>query len=276
MRKIKIITFIICCFFVGKVISQDYYNKAFKIYSKDSLSDNDVNNAIKLFDLAIDAKQKIAESFLYRAACRSINKQFFEALSDIRKSIELDSSNFKAYYIYGRIYFEQGFYYNAIKFYNKGLKINKFDAVLYDERALCYSLIGDYENALRDYDMVIKLDKKNERCYVNRGQLFQLLKNYTRAIQDFDEAISLSKNPIAYANKGVALANLGQNEKAIEYFFIAIDKLPAAGDLLYERAMSYLALNRKELACLDLKKSIELGYKKAESTLNEICKGKSN
>lgn len=266
---LKIRNIIFVAFFLGfhySYFSQTQFQIGHKLYL-----DGKVEQAIDAFNVAIDNNEDVANSYMYRGASKNILGKYFEAINDIKVSINLDSTNHRAYFYYGRIYFNQGFFSTAIKYYNIAISKNKSDADIYDDRAVAKAYQGDYVSAIADEDTAIQLNSSNPSYFLNRGYIKLSYKDYSGAISDFDKTLKIGDNPKAYSNKGIALAALGQHNDAIKNFTIAIEKMPKAKDIPYHRGMSYLAIDKFDLACSDFRKSEELGYQQATSQMKKYC-----
>jgi tetratricopeptide (TPR) repeat protein len=93
---------------------------------------------------------------------------------------------------------------------------------------------GQTSEALKYYDKAIKLNPRFYAAYSNRGNAYGSIGNYKRAIGDFDRAIEI--NPTfadAYNNRGGAYESLGNHKQAIE-------DLKIASKLGYKNAQFYL------------------------------------
>ena len=51
---------------------------------------------------------------------------------------------------------------------------------------------GEYEQAIRIYDKAIRIDPQNANTYVNRGSAYRALEKYERAISDATSAIKIN------------------------------------------------------------------------------------
>lgn len=92
----------------------------------------------------------------------------------------------------------------------------KFNSNDYTNSGLLKSYSGKYDEAIKDYNKAVKIDTKNSIALNNRGYTYNLLKDYENAIKDFDNAISIEED-FAYAlnNRGFAKIKLGQKEDGL-------------------------------------------------------------
>ncbi len=59
----------------------------------------------------------------------------------------------------------------------------------YDSRGEIYMKIKNYDNALKDFEKAIKLNRKAASAYGSRADLYMAQKKYDKAIADYDRAI---------------------------------------------------------------------------------------
>ena len=114
-----------------------------------------------------------------------------------------------------------------------------------------------YINLLNE---AIQLNPNNDIAYNNRGVAYAELGRYEQAIQDFNKAIQLNPNydATAYANRGLAYHDLGQNERAIQDLNKAISINPNDGAAYNGRGLAYSGLEQYERAIQDYNKAIQL------------------
>lgn len=99
---------------------------------------------------------------------------------------------------------------------------------------------GNYQQAILLYTQALELDATLSNAYAERGYCLAQLDDYNQALENYNQAIALGSvlNPsILYLNRGWAFYNTGQKDKA----------------------------------CIDWKKSQELGYEKVGETLMKYC-----
>ena len=264
----KTIFIIISCTKLFICIGQNNYEEAFKNY----LSGNDDKISIELFTKAIESNDSLAKSYMYRGSCKTYQGDYFGAISDLNQAVNLDSTNYLVYYYFGRIYYAQGFYQTAIKYFDKSILKNSVADEVYDFRALTKTMDGDLKNAMLDENIAIKIKPNNGGYYNNRGNIYLKLQLYNVAITDFDMAIKNGYYHNAYTNKGLALTMIKMYVDAIKAFDIAINKTPNTIDAYYYRGIAYKGLGKFESACLDFEKSAKLGYDKAKIEYNNCLK----
>jgi tetratricopeptide (TPR) repeat protein len=81
----------------------------------------------------------------------------------------------------------------------------------------------NYDDAIVDLSKAIELNPEFSEAFTNRGLAKYNLKNYEEAIKDLDSSIELNPNSaIAYLNRGYAKLD-GKKEGACDDFYKALD-----------------------------------------------------
>jgi len=91
-------------------------------------------------------------------------------------------------------------------------------AYWYDMAILC-SVYGNDKNAIRYFDKVIKLEPENSRAYFHRGVSYGEIGQYEKSLFSINKAIELdSENGLFYYGRGRVYLLSDDKEKAIEDF----------------------------------------------------------
>uniref|UniRef100_A0A914DXS5 Stress-induced-phosphoprotein 1 n=1 Tax=Acrobeloides nanus TaxID=290746 RepID=A0A914DXS5_9BILA len=90
--------------------------------------------------------------------------------------------------------FKKGDYPNAMKHYNEAIKRNPDNAVLYSNRAACYTKLMEFQRAIDDCDTSIKKDPKFIKAYIRKGAALQAIREFTRAQRAYEEALAIDSN----------------------------------------------------------------------------------
>ena len=114
-------------------------------------------------------------------------------------------------------------YYGAIAEYTKAIQLDPTDALAFCSRGVAYYRLSDGHKALTDYNRAIELDPQLSIAYYRRGFLHYLAKDYSSAIVDYNRAIDLKPDfALAYSNRGYAYRDLyGEQEATLDWRFAA-------------------------------------------------------
>jgi len=115
---------------------------------------------------------------------------------------------------------------NSISLYNDCLKKDPFNQVALYNRAMNFLQEKQQEKAFDDLDLYIQKypNSYNDMVYVNRGALFQELGNSERALEDFNIALQIKPaNYLALLNRGKLFLSQNELEKARADFSTAYD-----------------------------------------------------
>lgn len=139
----------------------------------------------------------------------------------------------------------------------------------------------NYDEALEDFNKAIELKPEYTQAYINRAYYAkENLGDYKGAIEDYIIAINMStddNDAHAYSNMAFAKMKIKDYKGALDNikFSLTLDSInPYA---YRNKALIFLALNNKHVACVDLQKAIELGYTEkygndVQKLIDENCK----
>ena len=85
-------------------------------------------------------------------------------------------------------------YYGAISDYNKAIEIDPNHTNAYNNRGNSKAELKDYNGSISDYSKAIELNPNYAQPYNNRALSKNYLKDYNGAISDYNKAIEIDPN----------------------------------------------------------------------------------
>lgn len=201
------------------------------------------------------------------------------SVASLSKAIEAGYDDDDALYYRGTGYVNLQRFDDAIQDYNKiieaaGTSKNR-ERSLYN-RGLAYIHQGHFERGKQDLIRLKKITPEDNRVYLSLGIAEARLNNFNASVNYFDQALDLKETPKAYFYRGVSKGMLDRHEDAIQDYTRAIDIRANYPEALFNRGVSYLNRNRFADACLDLRKSYELGFSRAMDLIEGYCVNTGN
>ena len=115
----------------------------------------------------------------------------------------------------GNLLINKSKYEEAIKLYDRVLKIDPGSVEALNGKGLAFNKLGRYEDAITWFDNALKIDPTSAQVLNNKGISLSNLDRFEEAITLFDKAIKIDPNFVdALYNKGGALAELGKYDDA--------------------------------------------------------------
>ncbi|VDN51155.1 unnamed protein product [Dracunculus medinensis] len=111
----------------------------------------------------------------------------------------------------GNELFKEGKYPEAMKHYNEAVKRDPDNAILYSNRAACYTKLMDFQRALEDCETCIKKDPKFIKGYIRKGAALSAMKEYAKARSAFEAALALDSTNVE-AREGLTNAIRNDDE----------------------------------------------------------------
>lgn len=251
--------------------------------------------------------QRSAEDHLRLALDAYTATGWDRALAHADSAIALDNELPGAYKLRGDIRQRQNNLHGALVDYAKAEKQNDTDPRLYVSRSAVHITEGRLKEAMRDIDRALKLNPSEGDAWYNSACANYLGRNNEGALRDLDRAVSLKPGSAdALLLRGVVKGEMFKEETGLADINAALALRPdiaggtmSAGILLFEmerydeaiarfteviatdsadlatahyyRADCYYALENKDKACEDWRRSGELGDKDAQFIVRNYC-----
>jgi len=133
-----------------------------------------------------------------------------------------------------------------------------------------YSLdMGDIKNALKNYKKSVEIYPDDEKVYFMMAIAYNEIGNYKRSIEIFETLTNTY--PQAKYNIAISYLQNDQPEVAMEMLDDLETVYKDDSDFFFYRAESKYQRNDKAGACMDYKKSADLGDEEADSIYNKYC-----
>ena len=246
--------------------AEEYFYSA---YEKGAYKD--YYGAIADYSKAIELNPNYAMAFYNRGVIKNELEDYKRAIEDYNKAIELNPNYAMAYYNRGLIKDNLGNRYGAIADYSKSIEIYPDDPVAFYNRGIIKFDLEKYYEAIADYTEAIQLNPNYAKAYHNRGVVKNKLKNYKSAIEDYSIAIELDPNVMPYNNRGIAKNSLENYYGAISDYSKAIEIDSNYPDAYANRGISKYYIGDMNGACEDWGKAINLGYISANQWVLDQC-----
>ncbi len=229
---------------------------------------NDIAGAIADYTAAIAADPTFAFAYSNRANLYDelglMDAALMDAaLRDYATAIRLDP---RLYYAY----FNRGYAYRwylhqptlALADFRMAVTLRPTSAEAYCELGNVRHALGDAQGGLADTTQAITIDPEYACAYYTRGRINVTLQRYPEAIADLTRYIALAppggRIADAYIERGVAYANSGKVETAVEDYTHAIALNPQEPVAYNNRGNCYISLGDLKAAQADLTIAAEL------------------
>ncbi len=261
------------------------------------------------FEKAIQAYEKIlkerpssAPAYFNLAIIYTKLEKIKEAEAHFKKALEVDPGYLQAELALGLLKEIGQDLPGAIEHYKLALKIDPLNIGVYHRLAQTYYREKRIADAIRQYEFILKLNPYDVDAFLELSYIYLDEKKPAKSIEIIEQAFSheqdwritveielltapkikelqKDKKAQAYLILGLAYAQDGQEEKAIEAYEKCIQIQPESGPAYFYLGAVYEQSGRRERAYQALKKSVELddtnsgalnylGYMYAEDAIN--------
>lgn len=201
---------------------------------KDTTTHIDPNEILK-------EQQEKAAASAYNRGVRYYQKGDMEnAFVQFKSALEKSPENSNINHYLGRLYYDMGQKELALSYYEDAVRFNPGDSVSILGVGQVHFDRGDYKNAMKYYDMSLETAPNYGLAYYNRGTLLGMQNKYIEALDDLNKSIDLD---------------------------------PENGNAFLNRGLAYYYLKQMNSACRDWEKAAAMGIKKAETAIEEYCRG---
>lgn len=230
-------------FLIGWLLykKEDYQNALLNLnmVDKNSKFHTNAEIIIQAINMQIDNSAKVKDKLEKMYVRQSENIILLDTLAIVYKNLKMTK--------------------NAIKIYNKALKLHPESLFYRLELIDLYIDINMYSDAMTQIEQVKKINKNCVNIYNSLARIYYRLNDYTNALANIDEYLNLDKNNAeSYYFKGLILNDLNKFEDAKTSIYSAITLKPDNAKYYSQMARSYFGLGQYEDALLYSKEAIEL------------------
>ncbi len=224
-------------------------------------SDEAADDIQQLKEIAAKTKDKKLEGdiLLNEGGLLLSKKQYYEALQNYNKILEMNPKNEVALLGKGFAleYLER--YEEALNAFNKALEINPEDETTLLRKESVLEHLERYEEALDTSNKALEINSKNEVALLEKGSALDHLKRYEEALDAFNKALEINPKYLnALGYKGCILRNLKRYDEALLTLNNAIEIFPKNEDILLCKGCVLGTLNRFEEALEIFNKVLEI------------------
>jgi tetratricopeptide (TPR) repeat protein len=256
-----------------------YFYRGYAYYCKSYLfSEDELDNAVKDLDKAIELNARKIKARLIRALIYFQRKEMEKVISDCDQIITYEPENAFPYLLRGLAYSIKGDHSRADNDYNKATQLSECDCpngFIYYIRGMVSLAKGNFDQAIANMDQAIASVDQDIKSntfqagflpvlFFIRGGTYAAKSNYQQAYADFNRALSLNpKLAWAYWGRGKIHHDKEEYDRAIVENSIAIGLNPNFAEAYEARGDAYRHKGDYNKAIVDLDRAIELNSNNA-------------
>ena len=225
----------------------------------DTMSPDNVNRAIVVYDEQLKADPEAANVYLRRGAARIKTTEFDKALADFDAVIRLDPNSSNAYVLRASVRKERKQFDLALSDCDEAIRLHPKQQLAFFHRGTIWAAKQQWDEAIRDFDEAIRLSPNHAATYGSRGRARQAKAEYALAVADLSRAIRLAPNDAAmYVSRGMTWASRHRLNAAIADFTEAIRLDPNNAESYRLRSQVFFSQDETDKAIADLTEAIRL------------------
>jgi len=231
-----------------------FMEEAYALFDK-----GDYDAAVERASMAIELDPEYADHYFQRGQLFNWIEDYHSAIDDLNRAIELEPRT--------EYYFERGIAYRgsddsdrAIEDFHQAIELEPDNPAPYIDLGAVYRSRGDFDVSLDLLSVSIGLDPDSARALTERAKTFDEMGDFEASLGDSLRAYELTpEDPwIAEHIAEIYAWGLGDWDRALVYFNLAIDQNPEEAWRFTARAITLRMLGDGEAAIADHDRAIEL------------------
>jgi tetratricopeptide (TPR) repeat protein len=262
----------------NNVMEKDTTN--YQAYVQRGLLFDDMNEMEKAYDdysKAIVIHSDSSLAYHYRAVLLFKMIYTEEAIYDNTKAIEFadnDSLRMICFSNRGNAKQQKRDFQGAFEDYSRAYLLDTNSVVTLNNMASSLDELGRRDEAISYFKKISEKDSLFIGGYVNLGFQYNNIGKYKEALKCFDKALTIEKDePLSLNNRGLTKFYLKDYNGALKDINQSISIYPGNAYAYKNRALVYLAQNKKDMACQDIQKALDYEFTKVSGEdVNELQK----
>jgi len=203
------------------------------------LRNRDYASELSIWQVTAEERPQCARAHANLGKALAADRNFHDAVAELRTSIELDPSNSDSHWMLGGFLRSNRQDQAAVEAYTKAIEIHEHSpeaatrrsgnfqlSTYYIDRAEARAKLNDNRNALVDCNAAIRLAPV-ALWYYKRACIYGLLREFKPAAEDFSHTLDLEpNNALAYFGRAESKSRLGREAEAIRDYSAAVRLQP--------------------------------------------------
>jgi len=207
---------------------------------------------------------KLPEVHFSLGTAYSATGQTAQAISELKRGLELAPNSDEAYRRLGTAYQSIGQKDEAVKALQKAVEINPYYWTNQSALGAAYFEYGNYEGALKQFQIVTQLEPQNAAGYDNIGSVYSRMGRYEESVAAFQKALPIQPYPAPYTNLGTSFFYLKRYSESVPMFQTAVELSPNDETFVGNLADAYRWAGDKNKANATYDQAIALAYKQLQ------------
>jgi tetratricopeptide (TPR) repeat protein/predicted Ser/Thr protein kinase len=187
-----------------------------------------------------------------------------EAVSELKRALELAPNSDAAYRNLGDAYIRNGQSDEAISAYQKAVAANSYNWNNHTSLGNAYFGLGDNAKALPEFEKVIEIASDSPMGYEGVGSVYLREGKWSEAIAQFQKALTIAPDSPTYSNLGTAYFFLKNYDQATKMYEKAVAMTPNDEILLGNLGDSYRWSGHSDDAAVAYGKAISLAFQELQ------------
>jgi tetratricopeptide (TPR) repeat protein len=207
---------------------------------------------------------KLPEVHFSLGTAYSATGQTAQAISELKRGLELAPNSDEAYRRLGTAYQSIGQKDEAIKALQKAVEINPYYWTNQSALGAAYFEYGNYDGALKQFQIVTQLEPQNAAGYDNIGSVYSRMGRYEESVVAFQKALQIQPYPATYTNLGTSFFYLKRYSESVPMFQKAVEMSPNDETFVGNLADAYRWAGDKNKANATYDQAVALAYKQLQ------------
>jgi len=187
-----------------------------------------------------------------------------EAVTELKKALELAPNSDEAYRELGLAYSRSGQSDEAISAYQKAVATNAYNWQNHIDLGNAYFYLGDSAKALPEYQKVTEIAPDNPLGYMDIGSVYLREGKWSESIPEFQKSLALAPRAATYSDLGTAYFFLKNYDEATKNYEKAVEMTPNDEELLGNLGDSYRWSGHSDQAATAYSKAISLAFQELQ------------
>jgi len=179
------------------------------------------------------------------------------AVREFEAALRFEPNDTRTLYNIAGMQARQGRIDEAIEYYNRVLKLKPGDADTCVAIASIRAARGEFERAIDSYREGLKYNSGDAEMRSGLGLMLLQLNRVDEGITELEQSVKIKADSAAYCNLGLAWAQKGRLNRAMECYAKSIQLKPDNAKARYNLGNAYFAQNMPEKAIAEYRRAIQ-------------------